>query len=40
MPVAPTTALSDAASERKARLLALKKRKAGEVDDNDGDNRG
>ena len=35
MPVAPTLTLADAASERKGRLLALKKRKAGEVDDGD-----
>jgi len=40
MPVAPTTALADAATERKARLLALKKRKAGEVDGNDEEGRG
>jgi len=35
MPVAPTLTLADAASERKGRLLALKKRTAGEVDDSD-----
>jgi hypothetical protein len=37
MPDAPSLTLANAASERKERLLALKKRKAGEVDDHNGD---
>jgi len=37
MPDAPSLTLANAASERKERLLALKKRKAGEVEAGQGD---